>query len=102
MRFAPNCNTSPSLAGPVGSSYEDYSVMKDTEEKQRKFCFIAGRARIEKGWHAALDTTLPTLQELCLSRVNTRAGKITLDPHIQHTPSLNCYRLVNATEPNKA
>ncbi len=33
MRFAPNCNTSPGLAGPVGSSYEDYSVMKDTEEK---------------------------------------------------------------------
>ncbi len=32
MRFAPNCNTSPGLAGPVGSSYEDYSVTKDTEE----------------------------------------------------------------------
>ncbi len=31
----PNCNTSPSLAGPVGSSYEDYSVMKDTVEKLR-------------------------------------------------------------------
>ncbi len=33
MRFAPNCNTSTGLAGPVGSSYEDYSVMKDTDEK---------------------------------------------------------------------
>ncbi len=33
MRFAPNCNTSPGLAGAVGSSYEDYSVTKDTEEK---------------------------------------------------------------------
>ncbi len=33
MRFAPNWNTSPGLAGPVGSSYEDYSVTKDTEEK---------------------------------------------------------------------
>ncbi len=32
------------------------------------------------------------------SRVSKRAGKIPLDPHIQHTPSLNCYRLVNATE----
>ncbi len=32
MRFAPNCNTSPGLAGPVGSSYEDYNVTKDTEE----------------------------------------------------------------------
>ncbi len=33
MHFAPNCNTSPGLAGAVGSSYEDYSVTKDTEEK---------------------------------------------------------------------
>ncbi len=32
MRFTPNCNTSPGLAGPVESSYEDYSVAKDTEE----------------------------------------------------------------------
>ncbi len=32
------------------------------------------------------------------SRVSKSAGKITLDPHIQHTPSLNCYRLVDATE----
>ncbi len=32
MLFAPNCNTSPGLAVPVGSSYEDYSVTKDTEE----------------------------------------------------------------------
>ncbi len=31
MRFAPNCNTSPGLVGPLGSSYEDYSVTKDTE-----------------------------------------------------------------------
>ncbi len=28
MRFAPNCNTSPGLAEPVWSSYEDYSDMK--------------------------------------------------------------------------
>ncbi len=33
LRFAPNCNTSPGLVRPVESSYEDYSVMKDTEEK---------------------------------------------------------------------
>ncbi len=33
MRFAPNCNASPDLAGPVGSSYEDYSVTKDTDKK---------------------------------------------------------------------
>ncbi len=33
IHFAPSCNTSPGLAGPVGSSYEDYSVTKDKEEK---------------------------------------------------------------------
>ncbi len=33
MHFATNCNTSPGLVGPVGSSYEDYSMTKDTEEK---------------------------------------------------------------------
>ncbi|KAL0150482.1 hypothetical protein M9458_054299 [Cirrhinus mrigala] len=42
-----------------------------------------------------IGTTLPTLQELYLSRVSKKAGKIT---HIQHTPSLNCCRLVDATE----
>ncbi len=31
-------------------------------------------------------------------RVSKRAGKITLDPSHQHTPSLNCYRLVDASE----
>ncbi len=31
MRFAPNCNTSAGLEGPVGSSYEDYSVTKHME-----------------------------------------------------------------------
>ncbi len=30
--------------------------------------------------------------------MSTRAGKITLDPHIQHNPSLNCYCLVDAIE----
>ncbi len=45
-----------------------------------------------------IGTTLPTLPELYLSRVSRSVGKITLDPHIQHTPSLNCYHLVDATE----
>ncbi len=45
-----------------------------------------------------IGTILPTLQELFLSRVSRSVGNITLDPHIQHTPSLNCYRLINATE----
>ncbi len=33
-----------------------------------------------------IDKTLPTLQELYLSRVRKRAGEITLTPQIQHTP----------------
>ncbi len=45
-----------------------------------------------------MGITLPTLQELYSSRVSKRAVKITLDPHIQHTASLNCYRLIDATE----
>ncbi len=45
-----------------------------------------------------IGTTPPTLQELYLSRVSKRAGKITLDPSHPHTPFLNCYRLVDATE----
>ncbi len=45
-----------------------------------------------------IGTTLPTLQELYLSRVSKRPVKITLDPHIKHTPSLNGYRLVDGTE----
>ncbi len=42
MHFAPNCNTSPGQAGAVGSSYEDYRVTKDTEEKLVKH---SGKAR---------------------------------------------------------
>ncbi len=45
-----------------------------------------------------IGTTLPTLQELYSSRVRKGAVKITLNPSHQHTPSLNCYRLVDATE----
>ncbi len=33
MRFAPNYNTSPGLAGAVGSSYEDYSVVEGHGKK---------------------------------------------------------------------
>ncbi len=45
-----------------------------------------------------IGTPLPTLQKLYSSRVSKRAGKITLDPHIQHTPSLNRYHLIDSTE----
>ncbi len=54
--------------------------------------------RVVRTAERIIGTTLPTLQELYSSRVSKRAGKITLDPHIQHTPSLNCCRPVNATE----
>ncbi len=52
--------------------------------------------RVVRTTERIIGTPLPTLQELNLSRVSKRAGKIT--PYIQHTPSLNCYRLVDATE----
>ncbi len=38
----PNCNTSPGLAGAVGSSYEDYSVTKDMKRNSGKH---SGKAR---------------------------------------------------------
>ncbi len=54
--------------------------------------------RVVRTAERIIGTTLTTLQELNWSRVSKRGGKITLDPHIQHTPSLNCYSLVDATE----
>jgi len=54
--------------------------------------------RVVRTAERIIGTTLPALQELYSSRESKRAGKITLDPHIQHTPALNCYRLVDATE----
>ncbi len=54
--------------------------------------------RVVRTAERIIGTTLPTLQELYLSRVSKRAGKITLDPSHQHTPSLNCYCLVDTTE----
>ncbi len=49
--------------------------------------------RVVRTAERIIGTTLPPLQELYLSRVRKEADKITLDPHIQHTPSLNGYRL---------
>ncbi len=55
--------------------------------------------RIVRTAERIIGTTLPTLQELYSSRVSKGAGKITLDPsHPAHSPSLNCCRLVDATE----
>ncbi len=54
--------------------------------------------RVVRTAERIIGTTLPTLQELYSSRESKKAVKITLDPHIQHTLSLNCYRLVDATE----
>ncbi len=54
--------------------------------------------RVVRSAERIIGTTLPSLQELYLSRVSKMASKITRTPHIQHTPSLNYYRLVDATE----
>ncbi len=65
------------------------SATKSDLRRQRRGVRIAERI---------IGITLPILQELYFSRVSKRTGKITLDPWHQHTPSLNRYRLVDATE----
>ncbi len=47
---------------------------------------------VDRNAEQIIGSTLPTLQELYSSRVSKRSGKI------QHTPSLNYYCLVDATE----
>ncbi len=54
--------------------------------------------RVVRTAERIIGTPLPTLQELYLSRVSKGLVKSLWTPHIQHTPSLNCYRLDNATE----
>ncbi len=54
--------------------------------------------RVVRTAERIIGTTLPTLQELYSSRESKRAGKSLWTLHIQYTPSLNCYRLVDATE----
>ncbi len=54
--------------------------------------------RVVRTAERIIGTPLPTLQELYLSRVRKGLEKPLQTPHIQHTPSLNCYRLVDATE----
>ncbi len=54
--------------------------------------------RVIRTAERTISTTLPNLQELYLSRVRKRLEKPLQTPHIQHTPSLNCYRLVDTTE----
>ncbi len=58
--------------------------------------------RVVRSAERIIGTTLPTLQELSLSRVSKRAGKITLDPsHPAHSstlellPSGRCYRALS-------
>ncbi len=57
--------------------------------------------RVVRTAERIIDTTLPTLQELYLSRVSKRAGKITLDPsHPAHSlfellPSGRRYRALS-------
>ncbi len=68
MCFAPNCNTSPGLAGPVGSSYEDYSVTKDTEEKNhRSLVSTAERlaVSITASYRLGIRTVSKLIPEVC-------------------------------------
>ncbi len=57
--------------------------------------------RVVRTAERIIGTTLPTLQELYLSRVSKRAGKITMDPsHPAHSlfellPSGRCYRALS-------
>ncbi len=54
--------------------------------------------RVVRTAERIIGTSLPTLQELYSYRVSKGLAKSLWTPHIQHTPSLNCYCLVNATE----
>ncbi len=54
--------------------------------------------RVVRTAERIIGTTLPSLQELYLSRVSKRAGKITLDPSHPTHFLFELLRLVNATE----
>ncbi len=54
--------------------------------------------RVVRTAERIIGTILPSVQELYSSRVSKRLAKSLCTPHIQHTPSLNCYCLVDATE----
>ncbi len=54
--------------------------------------------RVVRTAERIIGTTLPTLQELYSSQWAKGLAKSLWTPHIQHTPSLNYYRLDNATE----
>ncbi len=47
--------------------------------------------RVVRTAERIIGTTLPTLQELYLSRVSKSLAKSLWTPHIQHLPYLNCY-----------
>ncbi len=71
----------------------------NTEQQSWEILIIYPRIRrVVRTAERIIGTTLPTLQDLYLSRVSKRSDEITLDPSHQHTHSLNCYHLVDATE----
>ncbi len=88
----PEVGQSHWVHGEKGPAEDVLPLKKIRKQKNRKL------RRVVRTAERIIGTTPPTLQELCLSRVSKRSGKITLDPHIQHAHSLNCYRLVDATE----
>ncbi len=52
IRFAPKCNTSPGLAGPIGSSYEDYSVTKTRKKTCATWLQKSGGARTVHAYYS--------------------------------------------------
>ncbi len=79
-------------AGPPEGHHWTLAGSSSVCLQSKQVCILLKPQRI-------IGTTLPTPQELYLSRVSKRAGKITLDPsHPAHAPSLNSYHLVDATQ----
>ncbi len=86
-----NSSTLPSLNPSSATSITVWFSSATKSELRRLRRVVRTAERI-------VGTTLPTLQELYLSRVSKRAGKITLDPSHPAHSLLNCCRLVDATE----
>ncbi len=79
-------------AGPPEGHHWTLAGSSSVCLQSKQVCILLKSQRI-------IGTTLPTPQELYLSRVSKRAGKITLDPsHPAHAPSLNSCHLFNAPE----
>ncbi len=71
IRFAPDCNTSPGLAGPIGSSYEDYSVTKTRKKTCATWLQKSGGARTVHAYYSD-DEICVTRTVRCPSRTHTK------------------------------